>query len=164
MLWHSLEAPGQSASNEYPQHMFSWRNKKISIHVLFWYKKYAMDIDMDVSWISLYLCKHGEGATPSFKKSWSTVQNRNTWLALQVQSLHAILVEIHSAACMVLIQSSSCCQLICVPSGSHHRYLGSGEHSGPNSDTWGQVSILAQTGLLYRFSKRVFLYFIILIL
>ena len=26
MLWYSLEARG--ASNEYPQHMFLWRNKK----------------------------------------------------------------------------------------------------------------------------------------
>ena len=25
---YSLEAPCQGASNEYPQHMFSWRNKK----------------------------------------------------------------------------------------------------------------------------------------
>ena len=25
---YSLEAPQQGASNEYPQHMFSWRNKK----------------------------------------------------------------------------------------------------------------------------------------
>ena len=28
MLWYSLEAPQQGASNEYLQHMFSWRNKK----------------------------------------------------------------------------------------------------------------------------------------
>ena len=28
MLWFSLEAPHQGASNEYPQHMFSWSNKK----------------------------------------------------------------------------------------------------------------------------------------
>ena len=28
MLWYSLEAPRRGASNEYPQHMFSWRNKK----------------------------------------------------------------------------------------------------------------------------------------
>ena len=28
MLWYSLEAPCGGASNEYPQHMFSWRNKK----------------------------------------------------------------------------------------------------------------------------------------
>ena len=26
---YSLEAPRQSASNEYQQHMFSWRNKKM---------------------------------------------------------------------------------------------------------------------------------------
>ena len=28
MLWYSLEAPHRGASNEYPQHMVSWRNKK----------------------------------------------------------------------------------------------------------------------------------------
>ena len=28
MLWYLLEAPQWGASNEYPQHMFSWRNKK----------------------------------------------------------------------------------------------------------------------------------------
>ena len=28
MLGYSLEASCQGASNEYPQHMFSWRNKK----------------------------------------------------------------------------------------------------------------------------------------
>ena len=34
---YSLEVPRRGASNEYPQHMFSWRNKKdISI---FWMKK-----------------------------------------------------------------------------------------------------------------------------
>ena len=29
MLWYSSEAPRRGASNEYPQHMFSSRNKKI---------------------------------------------------------------------------------------------------------------------------------------
>ena len=28
MLWYSLEAPRRGASNEYPQHIFSLRNKK----------------------------------------------------------------------------------------------------------------------------------------
>ena len=28
---YSLEAPRQGASNEYPQHMFSWRKKKENI-------------------------------------------------------------------------------------------------------------------------------------
>ena len=28
MLWYSLEAPRRGASNEYPQHIFSWRNNK----------------------------------------------------------------------------------------------------------------------------------------
>ena len=37
MLWYSLEAPRQCASNEYPQHMFSLRNKK-NIDT-FWWKK-----------------------------------------------------------------------------------------------------------------------------
>ena len=27
-LWYSLEAPQQGTSNEYPDHMFSWRSKK----------------------------------------------------------------------------------------------------------------------------------------
>ena len=26
--WYALEAPRRGASNEYPQHMFLWRNKK----------------------------------------------------------------------------------------------------------------------------------------
>ena len=28
MLWYSLEVPHRGTSNEYAQHMFSWRNKK----------------------------------------------------------------------------------------------------------------------------------------
>ena len=28
MLWYSLVAPRRGASNEYPQHMLSWRSKK----------------------------------------------------------------------------------------------------------------------------------------
>ena len=44
MLWYSLEAPRRGASNEYPQHMFSWRNKKdISI---FRMKKNALSVAM----------------------------------------------------------------------------------------------------------------------
>ena len=27
-MWYSLEAPLRGASNEYPQHMLTWRNKK----------------------------------------------------------------------------------------------------------------------------------------
>ena len=37
MLWYSLEAPEWGASNEYPQHMFLWTNKK-NINI-FWLKK-----------------------------------------------------------------------------------------------------------------------------
>ena len=33
MLWYSLEAPRRSASNNYPQHEFLWRNKKINIRI-----------------------------------------------------------------------------------------------------------------------------------
>ena len=44
MLWYSLEAPRRGASNEYPQHMFLWRNKKdISIFRL---KKSALSVSM----------------------------------------------------------------------------------------------------------------------
>ena len=35
MLWYSLEASRRGASNEYPQHVFSWSNKKdISIFLM----------------------------------------------------------------------------------------------------------------------------------
>ena len=40
MLWYSLEAPQRGASNEYPQHMFSWRNKKK--YQYFWIEKSAL--------------------------------------------------------------------------------------------------------------------------
>ena len=44
MLWYSLEAPRRGTSNEYPQHMFSLRNKKdISI---FRMKKSALCVAM----------------------------------------------------------------------------------------------------------------------
>ena len=36
-MWYSLEAPWWGIFNEYPQHMFSWRNKK-DIRI-FWMKK-----------------------------------------------------------------------------------------------------------------------------
>ena len=40
MLWYALEAPCQGASNEYPQHMFSRRNKK------------------DIMWIPPLICSY----------------------------------------------------------------------------------------------------------
>ena len=40
MLWYSLEAPRRGASNEFPQHMFSWRNKN------------------DVMWIPPLICSY----------------------------------------------------------------------------------------------------------
>ena len=44
MLWYSLEAPRRG---EYPQHMFSWRNKKdINIFPM---KKSALSVAMDLS-------------------------------------------------------------------------------------------------------------------
>ena len=35
-IWcgYSLQAPWQGASNEYPQHVFLWRNKKTTISML----------------------------------------------------------------------------------------------------------------------------------
>ena len=42
MLWYSLEAPQQGASNEYPQHMFSSRNKK------------------NIMWIPSLICSYGK--------------------------------------------------------------------------------------------------------
>ena len=66
MLWYSLEVPHQGASNEYPQHMFSSRNKKdISIfqmkkvpYLLLCYN-IATKItgDSPVPW-TLYTCRH----------------------------------------------------------------------------------------------------------
>ena len=38
---YSLEAPWRGASNEYPQHMFSWRNKK------------------NIMWIPPLICSYG---------------------------------------------------------------------------------------------------------
>ena len=35
MLWYSLEAPHQDASDEYPQHMFALWNKKNILMLLF---------------------------------------------------------------------------------------------------------------------------------
>ena len=47
MLWYSLEAPRRGASNEYPQHMFSSRNKKdISIYRM---KKGTLSVAMKIS-------------------------------------------------------------------------------------------------------------------
>ena len=34
MLWYSLEVPHLGTSNEYTQHMFSWRNMKIDIYLI----------------------------------------------------------------------------------------------------------------------------------
>ena len=33
LLWYSLEVPHRGTSNEYPQHMFSWRNMKIIMQI-----------------------------------------------------------------------------------------------------------------------------------
>ena len=49
MLWYSLEVPHQDASNEYPQHMFSSRNKKIID--IFWLTKSALILDENMLWI-----------------------------------------------------------------------------------------------------------------
>ena len=34
MMWYSLEVPHRGTSNEYQQHMFSWRNKKNIVWIL----------------------------------------------------------------------------------------------------------------------------------
>ena len=41
---YSLEAPHQGTSNEYPQHMFSWRNKKK--YQYFWTEKSILSRDV----------------------------------------------------------------------------------------------------------------------
>ena len=41
---YSLEAPRRGASNEYPQHIFSWRNKKNSL----WLSPPLLSGDMEV--------------------------------------------------------------------------------------------------------------------
>ena len=63
---YSLEAPQRGASNEYPQHMFSWRNKKKYQHFLVEkapYLKLSMNIALNkrgilinISFISSVKC------------------------------------------------------------------------------------------------------------
>ena len=48
MLWYSLEAPRRGASNEYPQHMFSSRNKK------------------NITWIPPLICSYAKGVCSSY--------------------------------------------------------------------------------------------------
>ena len=48
--WYSLEVPHRGASNEYPQHMFSWRNKKKCQS--FWLEKIVL---MEL-WLWFHLC------------------------------------------------------------------------------------------------------------
>ena len=45
MPWYSLEAPRRGTSNEYPQHMFSWRNKKNINQIL---SKPMLDVDVSI--------------------------------------------------------------------------------------------------------------------
>ena len=49
---YSLEVPQWANSNEYPQHMFSWRNKKKYQYQYFWLKKcliWSYGVDLLVS-------------------------------------------------------------------------------------------------------------------
>ena len=63
MLWYSLEAPRRGASNEYPHHMFSWRNKKdISIfrmkkmpYLLLWTKEEWRSAQNSCMWSKVWL-------------------------------------------------------------------------------------------------------------
>ena len=62
MLWYSLEAPCRGASNEYPQHMFSWRNKK------------------NIIWISPLICSYGtEKLFPKFFEIYSLISVTFPW-------------------------------------------------------------------------------------
>ena len=64
MLWYSLEAPLRGASNEYPQHIFSWRNKKniflicpfSKSYVILYSKKFLMP---KLIFYSLVFCSTG---------------------------------------------------------------------------------------------------------
>ena len=48
MLWYSLEVPHLDNSNEYPQHIFLWRNKKM-IFFLLLYKKICCGYSLETS-------------------------------------------------------------------------------------------------------------------
>ena len=54
MLWFSLEAPCRGTSNEYPQHMFSWKNKKNIMWIPYFIWCYVLPIILILSLISIF--------------------------------------------------------------------------------------------------------------
>ena len=51
MLWYSLEVPHWGASNEYPQHMFSWRNKEDIMWIPSLIRSYFGEAHVKLEWI-----------------------------------------------------------------------------------------------------------------
>ena len=60
MLWYSLEAPRQGTSNEYPQHMFSLRNKK------------------NIMWMPPLICSYADSAHEMSSLIFSEKQKKNS--------------------------------------------------------------------------------------
>ena len=50
MLWYSLEVPHWGTSNEYPQHMFSWRNKKNVFFFVFFFLYIPSYLELCTIW------------------------------------------------------------------------------------------------------------------
>ena len=71
MLWYSLEAPHQEASNEYPQHMFSLINKKNIMWIpplIYSYvsNKVKVSHDLGAIWLLRVGLQQRKGRTQSF--------------------------------------------------------------------------------------------------
>ena len=85
MLWYSLEAPRRGASNEYPQHMFSWRNKK----------KYLMDT---LSYLKLHIKMPSDTISSIFPSSIIVTTERAVYLTAVVRDSLGSHVGIPSSA------------------------------------------------------------------
>ena len=87
MLWYSLEAPGWGASNEYPQYMFSRRNKKniILIPSLGWSYVFIMAKEMIIcsGRNSLFLQHY-----TTFTKYWNSSSYYHTCPKIWTSTLH----------------------------------------------------------------------------
>ena len=55
---YSLKAPGRGASNEYPQHVFSWRNKKNTYLIPTLIKTYDYHPSIILIWLKWYWKEH----------------------------------------------------------------------------------------------------------
>ena len=76
MLWYSLEAPHLGTFNEYPQHMFSWRNKKNINIITFGLKKASYQEALSASTgaghsLSAYMPKDAFSAWSAQLSNWS---------------------------------------------------------------------------------------------